>query len=129
MTHGTPGALAAKSATTTVPIVVATSADAVASGIVKSLARPDGNVTGLTFFVPEVNAKRVEILHEAFPSVSRMAVVVNPDNPAMGPITQAMQLTARSVKIALQQFGAATQRVRRGLFSDDQKSPRGRRDH
>jgi len=117
VTHGTPGALAAKRATTTVPIVVATSADAVASGIVKSLARPDGNVTGLTFFVPEVNAKRVEILHEAFPSVNRMAVVVNPDNPAMGPITQAMQLTARSVKIALQQFPVRRPSEFDGAFS------------
>ena len=117
VTHGTPGALAAKRATTTVPIVVATSADAVAAGIVKSLAWPGGNVTGLTFFVPEVNAKRVEILNEAFPSVSRVAVVVNPDNPAMGPITQTMEITARSVKIALQQFPVRGPSEFAGAFS------------
>jgi len=104
VTHGTPGALAAKHATTTIPIVVATSADAVASGIVESLARPGGNITGLTFFIPELNAKRLEMFKEQLLSVSRIAVLVNPDNPAMVPITQAMELTARSLKMALQQF-------------------------
>ena len=72
VTHGTPGALAAKRASTTTPIVVATSADAVASGIVDSLARPGGNVTGLTYFIPELNAKRLEIVKESLPYTSRM---------------------------------------------------------
>jgi putative ABC transport system substrate-binding protein len=104
VTHGTPGALAAKRATTTIPIVVATSADAVASGLVESLARPGGNITGLTYFIPELNAKRLEIFKETFPHSSRMAVLVNADNPAMVPIIQAMELTVRSLKIELQQF-------------------------
>jgi putative ABC transport system substrate-binding protein len=104
VTHGTPGALAAKRATTTIPIVVATSADAVALGLVESLARPGGNLTGSTFLVPEVNAKRLEIFKEPFPRTSRMAVLVNPNNPAMGPIIQAMNLTAKSLKMELQQF-------------------------
>jgi putative ABC transport system substrate-binding protein len=67
VTHGTPAALAAKQATTTMPIVVAGVADALGSGIVSSLARPDGNVTGLTFFAPELNAKRLELLKETMP--------------------------------------------------------------
>jgi len=104
VTHGTPGALAAKRATTTIPIVVATSADAVASGIVASLARPGGNITGLTYFIPELNAKRLELFKELFPHTSRVAVLVNPDNPAMAPIIQAMELTARSFKMGVQQF-------------------------
>jgi len=104
VTHGTPGALAAKRATTTIPIVVATSADAVASGIVASLARPGGNITGLTYFIPELNTKRLEIFKEMFPHITRIAVLVNPDNPAMVPIMGAMELTATSLKIGLQQF-------------------------
>src|SRR5262245_9318351 len=71
-TYGTPGTLAAKQATTTVPIVMIVSGDAVATGIVASLARPGGNVTGLTFFSPELNAKGLELLKEGFPSASRV---------------------------------------------------------
>jgi len=104
VTHGTPGALAAKRATATIPIVVATSADAIALGLVESLARPGGNVTGSTFLVPEVNAKRLQMFKEPFPRTGHMAVLVNPNNPAMGPIIQAMKRTAKSLKMELQQF-------------------------
>jgi len=62
VTHGTPGVMAAKQATSTIPIVVAVVGDWVASGLVASLARPGGNVTGLTIFQPELNAKRLELL-------------------------------------------------------------------
>ena len=117
VTHGTPGALAAKRATTTIPIVVATSADAVASGLVASLARPGGNITGLTYFIPELNAKRLEILKETFPHTSRMAVLVNPDNPGMVPIIQAMELTARSLKVGLQQLPVRGPNEFDGAFS------------
>jgi putative ABC transport system substrate-binding protein len=117
VTHGTPGALAAKRATTTIPIVVATSADAVASGLVESLARPGGNITGSTYFIPELNAKRLEIFRELFPHISRMAVLVNPANPAMVPIIQAMELTARSLKMGLQQFPARGPNEFGGAFS------------
>jgi putative ABC transport system substrate-binding protein len=75
VTHGTPGALAAKRATTTIPIVMTTRADAVALGLVESLARPGGNITGSTFFVPELNAKRLEIFKEPLPHSRRMAVL------------------------------------------------------
>jgi ABC-type uncharacterized transport system substrate-binding protein len=85
VTHGTPGTIAAKRATTTIPIIMTTSADAVASGLVESLARPGSNITGSTFFVPELNAKRLEIIKEPFPHTRRMAVLVSPDNPAMMP--------------------------------------------
>ena len=122
VTHGTPGALAAKRATTTIPIVVATSADAVTSGLVESLARPGGNITGSTYFIPELNAKRLEIFKEAFPHTSRMAVLVNPDNPAMVPIIQAMELTARSLKMGLQQFPVRGPNEFDGAFSAMTKS-------
>src|SRR5712692_9953774 len=70
VTHGTPGVLAAKRATTTIPIIMAASGDAVASGLVSSISRPGGNVTGMTFFNPELAAKRLELLREAVPTLT-----------------------------------------------------------
>jgi putative ABC transport system substrate-binding protein len=105
VTHTTPGTLAAKGVSTTVPIVMIVSGDAVATGIVASLARPGGNVTGSTFFDPELQAKRLELLKEAYPSVRRIAILVHPDNPEIAPLIRAMKLTAQSLKLELQQFG------------------------
>jgi ABC-type uncharacterized transport system substrate-binding protein len=82
VTAGTPGALAAKQATSTIPIVLAAVGDPVAAGIVDSLARPGGNVTGLTFFFVEICAKRVELIKEAIPALNRIAVLINPANPS-----------------------------------------------
>ena len=82
VTASTPGALAAKQATSTIPIVLAAVGDPVAAGIVASLARPGGNLTGLTFFFAEICAKRVELIKEAIPTLSRVAVLVNPANPS-----------------------------------------------
>src|SRR5262249_25642446 len=65
ITHGTPGTRAAKQATSTIPIVMAISGDAVATGLVSNLAKPEANVTGSTFFLQELNAKRLEVLKEA----------------------------------------------------------------
>ena len=104
VTYGTPGTLAAKRTTTTIPIVMATSGDAVGTGLVASLARPGGNITGSSFFSPELMAKRLALLKEAVPRITRVAVLVNPDNPAIGQELQAMQTTATSLKVDLQQF-------------------------
>jgi putative ABC transport system substrate-binding protein len=82
VTAGTPGALAAKQVTSTIPIVLAAVGDPVAAGIVDSLARPGGNVTGLTFFFVEICAKRVELIKEAIPALNRIAVLINPANPS-----------------------------------------------
>jgi ABC-type uncharacterized transport system substrate-binding protein len=122
VTHGTPGALAAKRATTTIPIVMAGSADAEASGLVESLARPGGNITGSTFFIPELNAKRLEIFKETFSHTSCMAVLVNPDNPGKVPIIQAMEFTARSLKVGLQQLPVRGPNEFDGAFSAMTKS-------
>ena len=75
------GLQAAMAATKTIPIVFVTGSDPVAAGFVPSLARPDGNVTGLTTFSVELVAKRLELLHELLPGARRIAVLVNPTNP------------------------------------------------
>jgi putative ABC transport system substrate-binding protein len=106
VTHALPGSLAAKQATTTIPIVMAAAGDPVASGIVPSLARPGGNITGSSFFVAELAAKRLEMLKEAVPHIRRVAVLLNPDNPVNRPILNEMELAAKSLKVGLQQFGA-----------------------
>jgi len=90
ITHGTPGTLAAKKATATVPIVMAVCGDAVAGGAVESLAKPGGNITGNTFFGPELAAKRVELLKECAQHLARAAVLVNPHNPISAPVLKAM---------------------------------------
>jgi putative ABC transport system substrate-binding protein len=104
VTYGTPGTLAAKQATTTIPIVMATSGDAETSGLVVSLARPGGNVTGLTFFNPELAAKRLELLKEVIPDLTDVGVLLNPSNPMNEPVIPAMKLTAQPLKLELHQF-------------------------
>jgi ABC-type uncharacterized transport system substrate-binding protein len=81
LTHNTPGPLAAKQATSTIPIVFATAGDPVGTGIVASLAFPGGNVTGLSSQSPDVAGKRLELMREIVPSLLRLAVLADTDNP------------------------------------------------
>ena len=105
VTHGTPGSLAAKRATTTIPIVMANIGDPVATGVVANIARPGGNITGQTFFNPELRAKRVELLKEVMPRLTHVAVILNADNPAaVGPEFQAMEKAAQALNVKLQPF-------------------------
>jgi putative ABC transport system substrate-binding protein len=115
--QGTPGASAAKQATTTIPIVVPIVADPVSTGLVASLARPGGNVTGLTWFSHEVSAKRLELLRDALPRTKRVAVLINPDNPSNAPILRAMELAAGSLKLEIPQFGARGPGELEGVFA------------
>jgi putative ABC transport system substrate-binding protein len=102
VTHGTPGTLAARGAAATIPIVMASAGDAVLSGLVASIARPGGNVTGTTFFNPELAAKRLELLKEALPRLNSAAVLSNPENPGIrGPIRAAMEPRAKALKVEL----------------------------
>src|SRR5262249_4329055 len=117
VTYATPGTLAAKQATTTVPIVMIVSGDALATGIIASLAHPGGNVTGSTFLGPELDAKGLELLKEALPSASRVAVLLNPNNPVNAPVFQAMVLTANRLKLELQPFEARTPGELQSVFS------------
>jgi putative tryptophan/tyrosine transport system substrate-binding protein len=104
VTHGTPGVLAAKGATTTTPIVMAAVADPVANGLVASLARPGGNVTGCSYFAPELHAKRLELLKRALPRVTLVAALLNPDNASIAPLLKETRITADLAKVRLQQF-------------------------
>ncbi len=81
VTTGTPAARAAKNATDTIPIVIGNAGDPVGTGLVASLARPGGNVTGLSVLNTEVSGKRLELLKEVVPRLSRVAVLLNPANP------------------------------------------------
>src|SRR5215831_17101096 len=83
LTPGESAALAAKAATATIPIVFRIAADPVAMGLVTSLNRPGGNVTGVTGLNVEIGTKRLQVLHELVPAAKRIAVLVNPANPSV----------------------------------------------
>jgi len=93
------GTLAAKAATTTIPIVVATSADAVASGLVESLARPGGNFTGSTFLSLDLAGKRIDLLKDIFPQLRTLAVLSNTDHPGERSEWQTTQRAAQALGI------------------------------
>ena len=116
VTHGTPAALAAKTATT-IPVVFAVVADALGSGIVSSLARPEANVTGLTFFAPELNAKRVELLKEILPGLTDVGILLNSANPMNEPILPQMSSVAEPLKLELHQFDARAPTELVGAFA------------
>jgi putative tryptophan/tyrosine transport system substrate-binding protein len=117
VTHGTPGILAAKQATATIPIVMAASGDAEASGLVASLARPSGNVTGLTFFNPELAAKRFELLKEILPSLTEAGLLLNPANPINEPIVPMIKVTAQALGLEVHPFGVRSPAEFEGAFA------------
>jgi len=98
----TPSVLAAKKASATTPIVFASVVDPVASGLVASLARPGGNITGLTILGPELSGKRLELLKEVLPNVTRVAALWNSANPAQELIWKEMQAAAQELRLQLQ---------------------------
>jgi putative ABC transport system substrate-binding protein len=104
VTHGTPGTLAAKRATATIPIVAAVIGDPISTGVVASIARPEGNITGQSFFNPELRAKRIELLKEVMPNLADVAILSNPDSPAIVPESREIEGIARSLNLGLQQY-------------------------
>jgi putative ABC transport system substrate-binding protein len=108
VTYTTPGVQAAKRATATIPIVFLSVGDAVALGLVASLARPGGNVTGTSYFLPELAAKRVELLKEAMPGLTTMGVLFNPSNSSAGAILAATRTAAGKLKVGLVDAEART---------------------
>jgi putative ABC transport system substrate-binding protein len=98
----TPGVLATKKATSMIPIVFVSVGDPVASGLVASLARPGGNVTGLANFAPELSGKRLELLKEAIPNITRVAFLWNSANPAQRLQWKETQAAAQALGLQLQ---------------------------
>jgi putative ABC transport system substrate-binding protein len=101
VTQGTPAAIAAKRATSTIPIVMAIVGNPVETGIVSSLSRPGGNITGSSFFWADLVAKRLEIIKEVLPGLSRAAILMNPDNPAMPEMLRVVEPRAKAISVDL----------------------------
>ena len=91
ITQGTPAAFAAKRATSIIPVVMAIVGNPVETGIVASYARPGGNITGSSFSWGDLTAKRVELLKTMNPALTRVGVLLNPDNPAMASLLRHME--------------------------------------
>ena len=100
VTHATAGIGAAKRATTTMPIIMASIGDPVASGLLTNLSRPGGNITGLSFFTSEIGSKRLELMKEAMPDIRRVAVIWDRSLPRG--FTAPMEAAARTLKIAVE---------------------------
>jgi putative ABC transport system substrate-binding protein len=102
VTAGTPAALAAKEGTRTIPIVMAVIGDPIAAGVVSSLARPGGNITGSASMTPDIDGKRLELLKQLVPRASRVAVLWNPTNPNNVARLKSMQAAARTLRLTLE---------------------------
>jgi ABC-type uncharacterized transport system substrate-binding protein len=102
VTASTQAAQAGQQATRSIPIVMTVVSDPVESGLVGSLARPGGNVTGLSLMHPELSGKRLELLKEVVPKLSRVAVLSNLSNPIIPPLLRETEAAARAVGVQLQ---------------------------
>jgi putative ABC transport system substrate-binding protein len=104
---GTQAAIAVRQATSTIPIVMASGSDPMEVGLVASLARPGGNVTGLSTMAPEVAGKRLELLKEVFPGASRVAALWNTDTPSAAPVFKETKRAAKILGIEVQPLEVA----------------------
>jgi ABC-type uncharacterized transport system substrate-binding protein len=109
LTSGPPASSAAKAATGTIPIVFTTGDDPVAAGLVTSLNRPGGNVTGVSFFTIALGAKRLELLHELVPNATVFAMIVNPKSPNADVQLKDAQAAARALGQQIHVFNASTE--------------------
>ena len=117
ITHSTLGAGTAAQATKSIPIVMADGADPVAAGLVASLARPGGNITGSTSFQIELAAKRFELLKEVTPRIKRVAIVFNPMNASSESLLREIETAAKTMKVELHQFPVKAPAELPGVFS------------
>jgi putative tryptophan/tyrosine transport system substrate-binding protein len=116
-TAGTSSALAARAATTRIPIVFSTAADPVAIGLVASLNRPGGNVTGVTNLGVELVQKQLEMLHQMVPTATIVAALVNPTFPAFESQSRDLDVAARKLGLQLHVLHASTERDLDGVFA------------
>jgi putative tryptophan/tyrosine transport system substrate-binding protein len=114
---GPPGARAAMAATKTIPIVFQMGEDPVKEGIVPSLNRPGGNVTGFSFFDNQLAAKRLSLLHDAIPAAKSVAFLVNPNNPNAEPDANDMKAAAAALGLRLHVLAASSERDFEGVFA------------
>jgi putative tryptophan/tyrosine transport system substrate-binding protein len=112
----TPSAFAAKAATTTIPIVFLVAEDPVKLGLVASLARPGGNLTGINMFSAELVAKRLDLLRELVPGAARVGVLVNPAGPDAGTTLRDVEPAARAIGLQIQVLNASTSREINAAF-------------
>jgi putative tryptophan/tyrosine transport system substrate-binding protein len=105
LASGTPASFAAKEATSTIPIVMGgIAADPVETGLVATLARPGGNITGMSMMTSQLGGKRLELLQRTLPGLARVAVFWNPPNPAYGPILKELEAAAQTLRLKLQRL-------------------------
>jgi putative ABC transport system substrate-binding protein len=117
-----PAALAAQAATSTIPIVFISGVDPVTAGLVTSLRKPGGNLTGLSNFNTRLTPKRIELLHDVVPRSSAIAVLVNPNSPATQTIDAEAQTAAQALGLRLDIYGAGTEADIDGAFATIIKS-------
>ena len=108
VTESNAAALAAKHATEVIPIVMALAGDPIKAGVVASLARPGGNITGLTLIQPELSGKRLQLLKETVPTTTRVSVLWNPTDPAAADYLQGTEAAARSLGLTIGAIEART---------------------
>jgi putative tryptophan/tyrosine transport system substrate-binding protein len=114
---GAPAALAAKAASATIPIVFFVGVDPVESGLVASLSHPGGNLTGVTNLNQELGPKRLELLHQAVPTASVMALLVNPTNLPLGADSRNVQMAARALGLQLHVLNASNEHEFDSVFT------------
>src|SRR5262249_5634242 len=112
-----PCSVAAKAATSTIPVVFQIGANTVEMGLVASLNRPGGNGTGVTNLTGELNIKRLQLLHEAVPSIKAMAAVINPTEPNSGNLARNLEAAARELGIAIHVLPVSTEREYEAAFA------------
>jgi putative ABC transport system substrate-binding protein len=109
VTHSTVAVIAAKQATSIIPIVFAVAADPVGTGLVASLARPGGNVTGLSIQQPDTAAKRLELLRQVVPNLQRLAIIVNPGSS--GAVSEMLEVQRAAKTLGLETSAIEIQRT------------------
>jgi putative tryptophan/tyrosine transport system substrate-binding protein len=122
VTQGTPAATAAKNATSTIPIIMSGGTDPVATGLILSLARPGGNITGVTIMNEELAGKRLELLKETGPKVSRLGVLWNSANPGVAVVFKQTQSAAQELSLSLQSLEVKTVNDLQGAFDATTRS-------